>query len=79
MPFSIRHYVDRRISLCVSSKKSNDVMGKTYSDLFNLPTTGLRFLAVYGPWGWPDREVINSLKLYGLAEKFPFLTTVSTV
>lgn len=54
MPFSTSHNVDHPISLYAASKKSNELMAHTYSQLFNLPTTGLRFFTVYGPWGRPD-------------------------
>jgi len=54
MPFSTHHNVDHPISLYAASKKSNELMAHTYSHLFNLPTTGLRFFTVYGPWGRPD-------------------------
>ncbi len=54
MPFSTSHNVDHPISLYAASKKSNELMAHTYSHLFNLPTTGLRFFTVYGPWGRPD-------------------------
>lgn len=54
MPFSIHHNVDHPISLYAASKKSNELMAHTYSHLFNLPTTGLRFFTVYGSWGRPD-------------------------
>jgi len=54
MPFSVHHNVDHPISLYAASKKSNELMAHTYSHLFNLPTTGLRFFTVYGPWGRPD-------------------------
>jgi len=54
MPFSVRHNVDHPISLYAASKKSNELMAHTYSHLFGLPTTGLRFFTVYGPWGRPD-------------------------
>lgn len=53
-PFSVHHNVDHPISLYAASKKSNELMAHTYSHLFNLPTTGLRFFTVYGPWGRPD-------------------------
>lgn len=53
-PFSESHNVDHPISLYAASKKSNELMAHTYSHLFNLPTTGLRFFTVYGPWGRPD-------------------------
>jgi len=54
MPFSVGDNVDHPISLYAASKKSNELMAHTYSHLFNLPTTGLRFFTVYGPWGRPD-------------------------
>lgn len=53
-PFSVSHNVDHPISLYAASKKSNELMAHTYSHLYNLPTTGLRFFTVYGPWGRPD-------------------------
>ena len=54
MPFSTHHNVDHPVSLYAASKKSNELMAHTYSQLFGLPTTGLRFFTVYGPWGRPD-------------------------
>jgi len=54
MPFSIHNNVDHPLSLYAASKKSNELMAHTYSHLFNIPTTGLRFFTVYGPWGRPD-------------------------
>ena len=54
MPFSVNHNVDHPLSLYAASKKSNELMAHTYSHLYNLPTTGLRFFTVYGPWGRPD-------------------------
>jgi len=54
MPLSTHHNVDHPISLYAASKKSNELMAHTYSHLFGLPTTGLRFFTVYGPWGRPD-------------------------
>lgn len=54
MPFSVHHNVDHPISLYAASKKSNELMAHNYSALFNLPTTGLRFFTVYGPFGRPD-------------------------
>ncbi|GAB1536506.1 NAD-dependent epimerase [Geovibrio sp. ADMFC3] len=53
-PFSTSHNVDHPVSLYAASKKSNELMAHTYSHLFGLPTTGLRFFTVYGPWGRPD-------------------------
>lgn len=54
MPFSVSQSVDHPVSLYAASKKSNELMAHTYSHLFGLPTTGLRFFTVYGPWGRPD-------------------------
>jgi UDP-glucuronate 4-epimerase len=54
MPFSIHHNVDHPLSLYAASKKANELMAHTYSELYQLPTTGLRFFTVYGPWGRPD-------------------------
>ncbi len=54
MPFSIHHNVDHPLSLYAASKKANELMAHTYSHLYGLPTTGLRFFTVYGPWGRPD-------------------------
>ena len=54
MPFSTQHNVDHPISLYGATKRSNELMAHTYSHLYNLPTTGLRFFTVYGPWGRPD-------------------------
>lgn len=54
LPFSENHNVDHPISLYAASKKSNELFAHAYSHLFNIPTTGLRFFTVYGPWGRPD-------------------------
>jgi UDP-glucuronate 4-epimerase len=54
MPFSTSDSVDHPISLYAASKKANELMAHTYSHLFGVPTTGLRFFTVYGPWGRPD-------------------------
>jgi len=54
MPFSIHDNVDHPVSLYAASKKSNELMAHTYSHLYGLPCTGLRFFTVYGPWGRPD-------------------------
>lgn len=53
-PFSVRDNVDHPISLYAATKKANELMAHTYSHLYGLPTTGLRFFTVYGPWGRPD-------------------------
>ena len=54
LPFSEKHSVDHPISVYAASKKANELVAHTYSHLYNLPTTGLRFFTVYGPWGRPD-------------------------
>jgi UDP-glucuronate 4-epimerase len=54
MPFSVHHNVDHPVSLYAATKKSNELMAHTYSSLYGIPTTGLRFFTVYGPWGRPD-------------------------
>ena len=54
LPFSTKDNVDHPISLYAATKKSNELMAHTYSHLYNIPTTGLRFFTVYGPWGRPD-------------------------
>ena len=54
MPFSVHNNVDHPVSLYAATKKANELMAHTYSHLFRLPTTGLRFFTVYGPWGRPD-------------------------
>ena len=54
LPFSEHHNVDHPVSLYAATKKANELMAHTYSHLFGLPTTGLRFFTVYGPWGRPD-------------------------
>ena len=59
MPFSVHNNVDHPISLYAASKKSNELLAHTYSHLFNLPCTGLRFFTVYGPWGRPDMALFK--------------------
>ena len=54
MPFSVHHNVDHPVSLYAATKKSGELLSHSYSHLYNLPTTGLRFFTVYGPWGRPD-------------------------
>ena len=54
MPFSVGDNVDHPVSLYAATKKANELMAHTYSHLYNIPTTGLRFFTVYGPWGRPD-------------------------
>jgi UDP-glucuronate 4-epimerase len=62
MPFSIHQNVDHPLSLYAASKKANELMAHTYSNLYNLPTTGLRFFTVYGPWGRPDMALFKFTK-----------------
>jgi UDP-glucuronate 4-epimerase len=62
MPFSVKDNVDHPVSLYAASKKANELMAHAYSHLFQLPTTGLRFFTVYGPWGRPDMAVFAFTK-----------------
>ena len=62
MPLSTHQNVDHPISLYAASKKSNELMAHTYSHLYGIPTTGLRFFTVYGPWGRPDMALFHSQK-----------------
>jgi len=66
MPFSVNDNVDHPLSIYAATKKSNELMAHTYSHLFNIPVSGLRFFTVYGPWGRPDmalfiftRKILN--------------------
>lgn len=59
MPFSVHDNVDHPVSLYAASKKANELMAHTYSHLYKLPTTGLRFFTVYGPWGRPDMSLFK--------------------
>lgn len=68
-PFSEQHNVDHPVSLYAASKKSNELMAHTYSSLYNLPTTGLRFFTVYGPWGRPDMALFKFTR--GILEGTP--------
>lgn len=62
LPFSVHHNVDHPMSLYAATKKSNELMAHTYSNLYQLPTTGLRFFTVYGPWGRPDMALFKFTK-----------------
>jgi UDP-glucuronate 4-epimerase len=62
MPFSVNQNVDHPVSLYAATKKSNELMAHTYSSLYGLPTTGLRFFTVYGPWGRPDMAYFSFTK-----------------
>jgi UDP-glucuronate 4-epimerase len=69
MPFSVHDNVDHPLSLYAASKKANELMSHTYSHLYNLPTTGLRFFTVYGPWGRPDMALFKFTKAILAGEK----------
>ena len=62
MPFSVHDNIDHPLSLYAATKKSNELMAHTYSHLYQLPTTGLRFFTVYGPWGRPDMSLFMFTK-----------------
>jgi len=62
MPFSVHDNVDHPLSLYAATKKANELMAHTYSSLYDLPTTGLRFFTVYGPWGRPDMALFKFTK-----------------
>ncbi len=59
LPFSVHHNVDHPLSLYAATKKANELMAHAYSHLYGLPTTGLRFFTVYGPWGRPDMALFK--------------------
>ena len=69
MPFSVHDNVDHPLSLYAASKKANELMAHTYSNLYDLPTTGLRFFTVYGPWGRPDMALFKFTKAILAGEK----------
>jgi UDP-glucuronate 4-epimerase len=71
MPFSVHDNVDHPLSLYAASKKANELMAHTYSNLYDLPTTGLRFFTVYGPWGRPDMALFKFTKAILAGEKIP--------
>ena len=71
MPFSTKDNVDFPISLYAATKRVNELMAHTYSHLYNLPTTGLRFFTVYGPWGRPDMSYFKFTKAILNGEKIP--------
>ena len=62
MPFSVHQNVDHPLSLYAATKKANELMAHTYSHLYQIPTTGLRFFTVYGPWGRPDMALFKFTK-----------------
>ena len=69
LPFKESDNVDHPISLYAATKKSNELIAHVYSHLFNLPTTGLRFFTVYGPWGRPDMALFKFTKAIINGEK----------
>jgi UDP-glucuronate 4-epimerase len=71
MPFSVHDNVDHPLSLYAASKKTNELMAHTYSHLYDLPTTGLRFFTVYGPWGRPDMALFKFTKAILANEAIP--------
>lgn len=71
MPFSIHDNVDHPLSLYAATKKANELMAHTYSNLYALPTTGLRFFTVYGPWGRPDMALFKFTKAMLGGESIP--------
>ena len=71
MPFSIHDNVDHPLSLYAATKKANELMAHTYSNLYDLPTTGLRFFTVYGPWGRPDMALFKFTRAMLAGESIP--------
>lgn len=71
MPFSAHHNVDHPLSLYAATKKANESMAHTYSHLYGLPTTGLRFFTVYGPWGRPDMALFKFTQAILAGETIP--------
>ena len=71
MPFSVHDNIDHPLSLYAASKKANELMAHTYSHLYRLPTTGLRFFTVYGPWGRPDMALFKFTKAILAGEPIP--------
>lgn len=71
MPFTVGQTVDHPISLYAATKKSNELMAHTYSWLFGIPTTGLRFFTVYGPWGRPDMAYFSFTKAILAGDRIP--------
>lgn len=71
MPFSTHHNVDHPLSLYAATKKANESMAHTYSHLYGMPTTGLRFFTVYGPWGRPDMALFKFTQAILAGETIP--------
>ncbi|GHU16591.1 NAD-dependent epimerase [Spirochaetia bacterium] len=87
-PFSVHDGVDHPVSLYAATKRSNELMAHTYSHLFNIPTTGLRFFTVYGPWGRPDmayykfsRAIMKGepIEIYNKGEMFRDFTYIDDI
>ena len=88
MPFSEHHAVNHPVSLYAATKKANELMAHTYSHLFGIPTTGLRFFTVYGPWGRPDmalfkftRQILagEPIDVYGYGEQSRDFTYIDDI
>ena len=75
LPFCEHHGVDHPVSLYAASKKANELMAHTYSHLYGIPATGLRFFTVYGPWGRPDMALFLLPRQCWLESRFRFSTT----
>ncbi len=88
MPFSVHHNIDHPVSLYAATKKANELMAHTYSHLFELPCTGLRFFTVYGPWGRPDMALFlftkaisegNPIKVFNHGEMLRDFTYIDDI
>ncbi len=88
VPFKEEHSVDHPISFYAASKKSNEIMAHSYSHLFNIPTTGLRFFTVYGPWGRPDMAPMifansimkkKAIKVYNYGQMYRDFTYIDDI
>ncbi|KKL78387.1 hypothetical protein LCGC14_2025320 [marine sediment metagenome] len=88
MPFSVHHNIDHPVSLYAATKKANELMAHTYSHLFKLPCTGLRFFTVYGPWGRPDMALFlftkaisegNPIKVFNHGEMLRDFTYIDDI
>ena len=77
MPFSVSDNVDHPVSLYAATKKANELMAHTYSHLYRIPTTGLRFFTVYGPWGRPDMALFLFTRRFLKASRSTSSTTAS--
>ena len=75
LPFSVNDNVDHPVSLYAATKKANELMAHCYSHLYELPTTGLRFFTVYGPWGRPDMALFLFTRKFSPESRSTFSTT----